>query len=107
MPCVGIDSGQFYREELKRDQFDLFQIEFSLLSCCSIDRRERLGLKPLRITLIRINGYQKTMGKRWDGEGSSPRRRGGGREGQRFTGDGELRRRPTAGCEEDDDDSKD
>jgi hypothetical protein len=54
MPCVGIDSGQFYREELKSDQFDLFQIEFSLLSCCSIDRRERLGLKPLRITLIRI-----------------------------------------------------
>jgi hypothetical protein len=29
MPCVGIDSGQFYHEELKRDQFDLFQIEFS------------------------------------------------------------------------------
>jgi hypothetical protein len=29
MPCVGIDSGQFYLEELKRDQFDLFQIKFS------------------------------------------------------------------------------
>jgi hypothetical protein len=26
---VGVDSGQFYHEELKRDQFDLFQIEFS------------------------------------------------------------------------------
>jgi hypothetical protein len=31
MPRVGVDSGQFQREELKRDQFDLFQIEFS---CC-------------------------------------------------------------------------
>jgi hypothetical protein len=29
MPCVGVDSGQFQCEELKRDQFDLFQIEFS------------------------------------------------------------------------------
>jgi hypothetical protein len=29
MPCVGVDFGQFQREELKRDQFDLFQIEFS------------------------------------------------------------------------------
>jgi hypothetical protein len=26
---VGVDSDQFQREELKRDQFDLFQIEFS------------------------------------------------------------------------------
>jgi hypothetical protein len=29
MPCVGVDFDQFQREELKRDQFDLFQIEFS------------------------------------------------------------------------------
>jgi hypothetical protein len=29
MPCVGVDSGQFQREELKRDQVDLFPIEFS------------------------------------------------------------------------------
>jgi hypothetical protein len=46
MPCVGVDSGQFQREELKRDQFDLFQIEFSFVSCCLFDRRERLGQTP-------------------------------------------------------------
>jgi hypothetical protein len=47
MPCVGIDSGQFHREELKRDQFDLFQIEFSsaILLLCLIAVKD--WAKPL------------------------------------------------------------
>jgi hypothetical protein len=43
---VGVDSGQFQREELKRDQFDLFQIEFS---CCY-----------LAVRLIAVKDWAKT-----------------------------------------------
>jgi hypothetical protein len=38
-----------------------------LLSCCSIDRRKRLGLKPLQITLIRIILVSDSSGlSRWN-----------------------------------------
>jgi hypothetical protein len=54
MPCVGVDFDQFQREELKRDQFDLFQIEFSFALLLFLSIAVKDWAKPLRITLIRI-----------------------------------------------------